>query len=130
MLELMRIVGLGLMATVLLIVVREERKDIGVVLRLAIGAAILVLLIPDIARVVSAFVHISELAHIPAQYLALLLKVVGISYITVFVAQLAQDSGEAGTGMRVELAGKIVILVLAIPLIASITETVLKLIPS
>ncbi len=130
MLELMRIVGLGLMATVLLIVVREERKDIGVVLRLAIGAAILLLLIPDIARVMSAFVHISELAHIPAQYLALLLKVVGISYITVFVAQLAQDSGEAGTGMRVELAGKIVILVLAIPLIAAITETVLRLIPS
>ncbi len=126
----MRIVGLGLMATVLLIVVREERKDIGVVLRLAIGAAILLLLIPDIARVMSAFVHISELAHIPAQYLALLLKVVGISYITVFVAQLAQDSGEAGTGMRVELAGKIVILVLAIPLIAAITETVLRLIPS
>jgi stage III sporulation protein AD len=130
LLELMRIVGLGLMATVLLIVVREERKDIGVVLRLAIGAAILLLLIPDIARVMSAFVHISELAHIPAQYLALLLKVVGISYITVFVAQLAQDSGEAGTGMRVELAGKIVILVLAIPLIAAITETVLRLIPS
>jgi stage III sporulation protein AD len=118
------------MATVLLLVIREERRDLGVILRLAVGAAILLLLVPDIARVVASVIHLSELAHIPSSYLALLLKVVGISYLTVFVAQLAQDAGETGTGMRVELAGKIAILVLAIPLIASITETVLKLIPS
>ncbi len=130
MLALMRVVGVGLMATVLLLVIREERRDLGVILRLAVGAAILLLLVPDIARVVASVIHLSELAHIPSSYLALLLKVVGISYLTVFVAQLAQDAGETGTGMRVELAGKIAILVLAIPLIASITETVLKLIPS
>jgi len=128
--ELMRVIGIALMATVLLIVIREERKDIGVVLRLGVGAAMLLILVPDIARVVAAFVHISELARIPATYLGLLLKVVGISYLTVFVAQLANDAGETGTGLRVELAGKIAILIVAIPLIASITETVLKLIPS
>lgn len=127
---LLRVVGLGLIATVLLVVIREERKDIGVVLRLAIATGMLLVLVPDIARVMAAFVHISEIAHIPAAYLVVLVKVVGISYLTVFVAQLANDSGEAGTGLRVELAGKIVILILAIPLVASITETVLKLIPS
>lgn len=127
---LLRVVGLGLMATVLLMVIREERRDLSVILRLAVGVALLLLVIPDIAKVVTAIVHISELAHVPVAYVALLLKVVGISYLTVFVAQLAQDSGEQGTGMRVELAGKIVILMLAIPLIASIAETVLKLIPS
>ncbi|PSR24147.1 MAG: stage III sporulation protein AD [Sulfobacillus acidophilus] len=130
MLALMRVVGVGLMATVLLLVIREERRDLGLILRLGAGVVILLLLVPDIARVVAAVIHLSELAHIPSLYLALLLKVVGISYLTVFVAQLAQDAGEAGTGMRVELAGKLAILVLAIPLIASITETVLKLIPS
>jgi stage III sporulation protein AD len=118
------------MATVLLLVIREERRDLGMILRLAVGLAMMLLLIPDLARVVSAIVRISELAHIPGSYLGLLLKVVGISYLTVFVAQLAQDSGEAGTGLRVELAGKIVILMLAVPIIASITETVLRLIPS
>ncbi len=127
---LLRVVGLGLMATVLLIVIREERRDLSVILRLAVGVALLLLVIPDIAKVIAAIVHISELAHVPGAYVALLLKVVGISYLTVFVAQLAQDSGEPGTGMRVELAGKIIILMLAIPLIASIAETVLKLIPS
>ncbi len=126
----MRVIGLGLMATVLLMVVREERKDLGVILRLAVGVVMLLIVVPDIARVVASLVHISELAHIPAQYLGLLLKVIGIAYLTVFVSQLAQESGEASTGLRVELAGKIAILLLAVPLIASITETVLKLIPS
>lgn len=126
----MRVLGLGLMVTVLLMVVREERRDLAVVVRLAVGVAMLLIIVPDIARVVASFVHISELAHIPSQYLALLLKVIGIAYLTLFVAQLAQDSGEGGTALRIELAGKIAILLLAVPLVASIAETVLKLIPS
>jgi stage III sporulation protein AD len=126
----MRVVGMGLMATVLLMVMRDERRDVSMLLRLAVGVAMMIVIIPDIARVVSSVVRISELASIPVQYLALLLKVIGISYLTVFVAQLAADSGEPGTGSKVELAGKIAILMLAVPLIASITETVLKLIPS
>ncbi len=126
----MRVLGLGLMVTVLLIVVREQRGDIAVIVRLAVGVAMFLIIVPDIARVIASFVHISELAHIPAQYLAILLKVIGIAYLTMFVAQLAQDSGEGGTALRVELAGKIAILLLAVPLVASITETVLKLIPS
>lgn len=125
----MRVLGLGLMATVLLIVIREQRKDVGVIFRFAVGVVLLLVIVPDIAHVIAAFVHISELAHIPGQYLGLLLKVIGIAYLTVFVAQLAHDSGEAGTALRIELAGKIAILLLAVPLIASITETVLKLIP-
>ena len=127
---LMRVVGLGLLATVLLVVIREERSELGVILRVGVGAALLLLILPDVGQVVAAIVHVSELARIPARFLTLLLKVVGISYLTVFVAQLARDAGEAGTGLRVELAGKIAILMLAIPLIASIAQTVLKLIPS
>ncbi len=126
----MRVVGLGLLATVLLVVIREERSELGVILRVGVGAALLLLILPDVGQVVAAIVHVSELARIPARFLTLLLKVVGISYLTVFVAQLARDAGEAGTGLRVELAGKIAILMLAIPLIASIAQTVLKLIPS
>ncbi|NMP21159.1 SpoIIIAC/SpoIIIAD family protein [Sulfobacillus harzensis] len=129
MLDLLRVLGLGLMATVLVMVVKEQRQDIGVVVRLAVGVVMLLIIVPDISRVVSSFVRISELAHIPVQYLALLLKVIGIAYLTMFVAQLAQDSGEGGTALRIELAGKIAILLLAVPLVASITETVLKLIP-
>ncbi|MCY0877715.1 MAG: stage III sporulation protein AD [Firmicutes bacterium] len=130
MLGLMRVVGLGLVGLVVLMVLREENRALTLVLRVALAAAILLMIVPDVGRVVADLVHLSELAEIPAAYLALLLKVVGIAYVTVFMGQLAADSGETHMGARVELAGKVVILLLAIPLIASITETVLKMIPS
>jgi stage III sporulation protein AD len=130
MLGLMRVVGLGLVGLVVLLVLREENRALTLVLRIALAVGLLMFIVPDMGRVVADLVHLSELARIPVAYLTLLLKVVGISYLTVFVAQLATDSGEANVGTRVELAGKIAILLLAIPLIASITETVLKMIPS
>jgi stage III sporulation protein AD len=128
--ELVKVVGLGLIATVLLVVIREQRAEWGLMLRLASSFALLLLIVPELARVVSLLIRMSELARVPGAYVDILLKVVGIAYITMLAAHVAYDSNEAGTGWRIELAGKVVILLLAVPLIASITETLLKLIPS
>lgn len=125
-----RIALLGLMATVLLVTVRELRTEWGVLLRIGAGAVLLVLVISPLARVVAELTQLASLARIRGVYLGLLLKVIGIAYLTTFAAQMAYDTGEAGIGWRIEVAGKIVILTLAVPLIVAITATVLKMIPS
>ncbi|AEJ41454.1 stage III sporulation protein AD [Sulfobacillus acidophilus TPY] len=128
--ELLRIIGLGLMATIVIVVLREQRAEWALLIRLGVGVALFLLLVPDLAKLLSSLIKLSELAQISGTYVALLLKVIGIAYLTMFVAHIAYDANEVGTGWRIELAGKVVILLLAVPLIASIAETILKFIPS
>jgi stage III sporulation protein AD len=130
MAELLQIVGLGLILTIIVMVLREQKGPFSEVVRLGGGALMLVVLIPTLVRVVNDVTRIAALANIPGVYLGLLLKVVGIAYLTTLAARIAYDSGESGVGVRLELAGKLFILLLAIPLIASVTEALLKMVPA
>jgi len=118
------------MATIVIVVLREQRAEWALLIRIGVGVALFLLLVPDLAQLLSSLIKLSELAQISGTYVALLLKVIGIAYLTMFVAHIAYDANEVGTGWRIELAGKVVILLLAVPLIASIAETILKFIPS
>ncbi|MNJ03061.1 Stage III sporulation protein AC/AD protein family protein [compost metagenome] len=62
-------------------------------------------------------------------YLKTVLKIIGIAYIAEFGAQIVRDAGQESIASKIELAGKVLILVLAIPIISIIIETVMKLMP-
>lgn len=127
---ILKVASISLIATVLLVVLREERKEWGVILRFGIGAVVLIMVLAPLQSVIAHVMQLATAARIRGLYLTLLLKVIGIAYIATFAAQVAYDTGESGLGWRVELAGKVAILVIALPLIGAILNTILKMIPS
>jgi stage III sporulation protein AD len=127
---ILKVASIALIATVLLVVLREERKEWGVVIRFAVGAVVLLLILAPLQTVIAQVLQLATLVKVRGLYLAILLKVIGIAYIATFAAQMAYDTGESGLGWRVELAGKVAILALSLPLISAIITTILKMIPS
>ncbi len=130
MTQIVQIVGIGLVLTVLVIVMQEQRGDWAELVRIGGGVLMLLFLVAPLIKVVNDVTRIAVLASIPGVYLGLLFKVLGIAYLTTFAARIAYDSGESGIAARLELAGKLFILLLAVPLIASVTDALLKLVPS
>lgn len=63
-------------------------------------------------------------------FLKTILKIIGIAYIAEFGAQIVRDAGQESIASKIELSGKILIMVMAIPIITVIIETVIKLFPS
>ncbi|CAB1128913.1 Stage III sporulation protein AD [Candidatus Hydrogenisulfobacillus filiaventi] len=123
-------VGIGLISTVLLLLLRRERPEWGVVVALAAGVALLFLVLVPLGRVVGTLTQLAGLGHLQGAYLTLLLKVLGIAYLTTLAAQVARDAGETLVAGRVELAGKVLILALALPIIRAITETLIHWLPT
>lgn len=58
------------------------------------------------------------------RYAALLLKVVGITWICEFVAGICRDSGFSAVASQVELLGKIAILFAGMPVFLALAETI------
>jgi stage III sporulation protein AD len=61
--------------------------------------------------------------------LTTVLKIMGIAYIAEFGAQVCRDAGEGSTATKIEFAAKILVMVLALPIIVAILESVLRLLP-
>lgn len=57
----------------------------------------------------------------------MIIKVLAVAYITDFTAQLCKDAGENSVGSKVELAGKITIFYIAMPILTSILGLIKQL---
>jgi len=128
--EIFQLVGLGLTATFIIVVVRQaQSKEIALLISLVAGALIFLLLVDRIAAVVQVLSDLSDRAGINRFYLTTVLKIIGIAYVGEFGAQVCRDAGENAIASKVELATKVLIMVLAIPIIVAILESIVKLLP-
>lgn len=128
--EILQLVGVGLLATVLILVVREQKPVFAFLLAVFVGAAIFLELIGKIDRVVSVLEELADRSGVPSVYLRTMLKVIGVAYIAEFGAQIVRDAGLESVAGKIEFAGKMLILVMAVPIIGVMIETVLNLLPA
>ncbi|WKL02814.1 stage III sporulation protein AD [Paenibacillus amylolyticus] len=127
--EIIQVVGLALIATVLILVIKEQKPMFAFLIAAATGIVIFMLLIGKIGAVIEVLEGLAENSGMESIYLKTVLKIIGIAYIAEFGAQIVRDAGQESIASKIELAGKVLILVLAIPIISIIIETVMKLMP-
>ncbi|EJW18018.1 stage III sporulation protein AD [Paenibacillus alvei] len=128
--EIIQVVGLGLLATILVLVVKEQKPMFAFIISTFAGIAVFLFLIGKIEVVIQVLEDLAERSGIQPIYLKTILKMIGIAYIAEFGAQIVRDAGQDGMASKIELAGKVLIMVLAIPIISVIIETVMKLLPA
>jgi stage III sporulation protein AD len=131
MLTAIRLVGVGLVAATAVVLLNHwQSRSVALVVRLGAVALILAALLPSLAEVVGALNRLTAVGGIRQLYLGVLLKVLGIAYLTTIGAALIQDMGEQALAGKVELAGKLLILVLAVPVLTAILQLLLRMLPS
>jgi stage III sporulation protein AD len=127
--EIIQIVGLGFVVTLLILIIRSQRPEFAVQLSLTLAAIIFLLILNKISVVLDLFRDLADKASISQMYLNTILKIIGIAYITEFGAQVCRDAGEGAVAGKIEFAGKVLVMVMAIPIIALVLETIVKLLP-
>lgn len=127
--EIIQIIGLGFVVTLLILTIRSQRPEIAVQLSLALATIIFLMVLAKIEVVLSLFADLAEKASVSQMYLNTILKIIGIAYITEFGAQVCRDAGEGTVAAKIEFAGKIMVMVMAVPIIALVLETIVRLIP-
>ncbi|MBC7342212.1 MAG: stage III sporulation protein AD [Clostridia bacterium] len=128
--NILQIIGLGLTAALLAALLRQTKFEAGaLIVALIAGIVIFLVVFTKISLVVQVLQDMSRKAGINEFYLGLLFKIVGIAYLTEFGAQLCRDAGESAIAGRVELAGKVLIIIVAVPILIAILELIVRLLP-
>lgn len=129
MTELARIVGIGVVLVIVLTFLRERYPAVAVQLMMAFVAGVVLLLLPSLGRIVAVFADLGARAQVNATYVDAVLRVIGVAYVASFGAQLCKDAKEEALATAIELAGKVIIALLALPVLTGILDTVLRLLP-
>ncbi|MNP00449.1 Stage III sporulation protein AC/AD protein family protein [compost metagenome] len=128
--EIIQVVGLGLISTILILIIKEQKPMFAFLLTASTSILIFLFLIGKIDTVIRELERMAESAGVQMIYLKTILKIIGIAYIAEFGSQIVKDAGQESIASKIELAGKVLIMVLAIPIIGIIIETVMKLLPT
>ena len=127
--EVIRIIGIGLIALIIIILLKQYKPEFAIYISLLTGALIILLLVDQLTGIVNLIQSIAGKANINSQFLALLIKITGIAFLSEFAVSICRDSGEGAIASKIELGSKIVIISMSIPIISSLLEIILQVLP-
>ena len=127
--EVMQLVGLGLVASILVVILRDQRPEIALLLSIVVGVLVFLFMVDRLAAVLNVLRDLAVRADLNLAYLGTVLKIVGIAYIVGFGAQISRDAGEGAIANKIEFGGKILILVLAVPVMVAVLQAIIQILP-
>lgn len=125
--EIVRIAVIGIMAGVLVVTVKQKQPELGMQISIVAGLIIFIFVLDYLMSAVDYLKDIVNRYDIPFESITIILKIIGIAYICEFAVQILKDTGESALASKVELAGRVFIIVLSLPIISSFMTMVLGL---
>lgn len=125
---ILKIVGVAFVGIICSVILKQYKPEFAIVASLATGILIILLVVDALEELILGFVSISESAGVSSSVIKSLVKVVGIGYITEFSADIAEDSGNKSIANKIVFGGKIIVALVALPIIKSLFELIFELV--
>lgn len=125
--SIVTIIGITVVAAFLAVLLRRYNPEYSMAIGLIAGVVILALLLNQITPVISRLKTLLNSTSLPEEYGLILFKALGICLLSQLSADACRDAGETAMASKAELAGKIFLLLLALPLFEKIAELAVQL---
>ncbi len=123
-----KVVGFGIIAISLIIILKQEKPEIALICLVASSVLMLIFIFDDLKNIINLIDKLITASNIDSDFLKIILKVIGISYLVEFGKDICKDAGESAIANKMELAGKVIIISLSIPVITSLLDIVSDLV--
>ena len=127
--DIVKIIGVAILTTFAVLVLKPTKPEIAAVVSIAGGLIVLLMFVSCLGGVISSMTSIVQRTGIKSDVFSALLKIIGIGYLTEFASGICKDAGNESMAQKVILAGKVIILVLALPIINNLIDIVVGILP-
>ena len=127
--EIIKIIGIGLISLIIIILLKQYKPEFTIYISLLAGVLILLLVIGELSGIISLLQTFANKVSINSTFLSLLIKITGIAFLSEFAVSICKDSGEVAIANKIEIGTKIIIISMSIPIISSLLEIILSVLP-
>lgn len=125
--DIIKIIAVGLIAVIIVIIIKQYKPEFTIYVSLITGAIILYMIFGKLQGIINLLQSISNKAGVNSQFLSLLLKITGIAFLAEFAINICKDAGESAIASKIEIGSKVIIVSMSIPIISSLLDVILKL---
>ena len=125
--DVFAVIGLAVVAAVLAVLLRQYKPEYSIFIGLSAGVIILLFVIQKAQPAFDELNSLLDRANISTQYGSILLKSLGVCFVTQLASDACNDAGESAIASKIELAGKFAILLITLPLFEEIVKLAVSL---
>lgn len=129
MADVIKIIGIGLLALIIIVILKQYKPEFAIYVSMIAGVLILVLAIQKLTGIINLLQSLTNKTYINKSFLSILLKITGIAFITEFAVSICSDAGEKAIASKIEIGSKVIIIAMSIPIITSLLELVIEILP-
>ncbi|MDR0697023.1 MAG: stage III sporulation AC/AD family protein [Christensenellaceae bacterium] len=120
---IIKVVIIGIIGTIVVGMLKQLKPELSILATIATGIAILVMVINELSIIHESFLKFSEKTTGSIIFPALM-KVIGIGYLTEYASSICDDYGSNSLSKKVQFAGKVGILIIALPNVIAIMDAI------
>ncbi len=120
--DMYAILGIGIVAAVLAVVLRQYKPEYAMFISLGCSVLILLAVVGQIDGIMRQLEVLIIRTRVPVEFVAILFKALGICIITQMASDTCKDAGEGAIASKLELAGKVAVLVISLPLFTHLID--------
>lgn len=125
---LLKVISISIVAAFLSSILKKEHREYSIAIIIVTGLIVIYVCLNSLTVVVDNIKAIIEKSGVENSYYVLILKVIGIAYISEFTSTILSDADETALAKKVEMAGKIIIFIMVIPVFSYVAELVISMI--
>ena len=129
MADVIKIIGIGLLALIIIVILKQYKPEFAIYVSMIAGVLILVLAIQKLTGIINLLQSLANKTYINKSFLSILLKITEIAFITEFAVSICSDAGEKALASKIEIGSKVIIIAMSIPIITSLLELVIEILP-
>lgn len=128
--NLFQMLGFAVVASLFAMLLKEQKPLFALLLVVFASSVLMLGVLKPFIELIQFIIKIAEQSRIDKSYIMIVVKMIGIAYLAEIGGQLIRDTGQDSLAQKIELAAKIYILYLAIPIANQVIQTVIALFPS
>ncbi|MBY0758594.1 SpoIIIAC/SpoIIIAD family protein [Sellimonas caecigallum] len=121
---MMQAAAAAVCAALLAMQFKGQKGEYGIYISIAAGMVICFGILSKLSSILDTIREIGSMIRIEGSYLAILLKMLGITYAAEFASNICRDCGNQTLAVQIELFGKLAVLVLSMPILLALLKTV------
>lgn len=126
--EIYSVIALGLVSTALCILLKQYRPEYALFISIICGTLIFSVIISNLIPIFSMMSNLMKQAKINSEYVEAIVKTLGVCYLTQLVSDSCKDAGQNAIATKVEMASKVYIILLTLPLFEDLINITFSLI--
>lgn len=127
--EILKLVAVGVVISVIAILLKSVKPELSVMVTIAGSVLMLLFIINYFTEIFNTFYQIISKSGIDSNIFWIVIKIIGVGYLVEFGANICADSGNTGIADKIVLGGKIIIFLMAMPIVTSLFNIILELVP-